>query len=373
MYDVVIVGAGYAGSSLSGQLEKLKDVLVIDEKGVGEKSTSISSFLKILDDEVVLNEYDEYTIMTVDGESYTYEFDEPVLGLVDYKKLCERAVSHDVHRARVEEYGDGYVKLSDGEVIRAKVVVDCTGVYGQKLRARFGLPSPPFRVSLSFAEIENGGSGIRSNSLYLIVGHANLGGWIYPVDNTKSEFGFAQGSRKGEAEFPELGQVAETMGFRMHKDTTIKRSEYAFGFVKKVVRGSVVLFGDSCGLVHPTYIMGIHYIHRFAPILAEHVAGYLRGEKTSLEKYQRLWREALKRAADNIARGYAIWDLPVDEQIRVTKVQIRAGIKPESILDHMWAFDEKFQVFAKNPPKLWDFPLRLYLNYIRHRLSFTFR
>jgi len=57
VYDVVIVGAGYAGSSLSGQLEKLKDVLVIDERGVGEKSTSISSFLKILDDEVVLNEY----------------------------------------------------------------------------------------------------------------------------------------------------------------------------------------------------------------------------------------------------------------------------------------------------------------------------
>ncbi len=47
MYDVVIVGAGFAGCSLASKLDGL-DVLVIDRHGIGKRPVSAITFLYIM-------------------------------------------------------------------------------------------------------------------------------------------------------------------------------------------------------------------------------------------------------------------------------------------------------------------------------------
>lgn len=371
MYNVVIVGAGYAGSRLSGLLCDLDDVLVIDEKGVGKKDVSAATFSKILEDSVIRREYDEYVIMTVFGERYSYEFNEPVMALVDYERLCKNEISHDILKTRVTEYGDGFVKTEDGEVIKAKAIVDCTGVYGFDLRKKYGFGSPPFTISLSFTEIKNP-EFLNSKAMYFIMGYTNFGGWIYPVSDSHSEFGFAVRHNGIHKNYPKIGEAAEVMGIGLPENDELRYAQYTFGFVKRVVKGRVVLFGDSCGLVHPAYMMGIHYIHKISGKLAHHIRNYVSGDYKSLDRYQRFWIETLKRASGNIAKGYAVWDLPVNDQLRVTRVQIRSKIKPSSILDHMWSLDESFDVLAMNPPGFFDYPLKVYLNYFKHKILMKF-
>ncbi len=362
MYDLIIIGAGYSGSRLSGLLEGY-DVLVLDKMGIGEREVSAVTFTDIVEESVIRNSYESYALTTVDGEIDIYDFGYPVLSLIDYKKLCKSQIAHDVVRERVVEYGKGFVVTEDSKY-RGRVIVDCSGFQGKSLREKAGFKNPPYRILLSFTEIARQGF-IESNVMYLIIGYSNGGGWIYPC-NGRAEFGFAMRTKDGGF-YPDLSQASKILGLELEKN--VLNSEYSFGFVKRVVKGNIVLFGDSCGMAHPTYMTTIHYIHKISERLARALKEYIDGDGRSLERYQEHWREMLKKASGNIASGYAFWDLDVEKQIDVAKTQIRSRVKPESILDHMRAFDERYEMYAKNVPKLRDYPLEIYLNYIKHKIS----
>jgi len=363
MYDLIIIGSGYSGSRISGLLEGY-DVLVLDKRGIGEKDVSVVTFTDIVEESVIRNSYESYALTTVDGEIDIYDFGYPVLSLIDYRKLCKSQIAHDVAREAVLEYGKGFV-VTEKDRYRGKVIVDCSGFQGRSLREKAGFKNPPYKVLLSFAEIPRQGF-IESKVMYLIIGYSNGGGWIYPC-NGKAEFGFAIRA-KDESSYPDLIQASKIMKLEMEGERVLK-AEYSFGFVKRVVRGNVVLFGDSCGMAHPTYMTTIHYAHKISERLARALKEYINGDRRSLERYQRYWRGMMRKASGNIASGYAFWDLDVKKQIDVAKIQIQSRVKPESILDHMRALDESYEMYAKNAPRLRDYPLEIYLNYMKHRIS----
>ncbi len=367
MYDAIIIGAGYAGSRLSGLLDNF-DVLVIDKSGIGEKDVSIATFLRIVPEDAIKNVYDKYVLMTIDGDKETYEFQEPVFCFVDYAKLCKNEITHQIVKEEVIEYGSGYVKTKD-EIYKSKIVVDCTGIQGSRMRKKAGFNLPPYTISLKYTTVLNG-SFIDDDSMYFIIGHSNAGGWIYPINSESSEFGFAVRHKNNRSIYPDIEIPRTLMGLELKSDYE-KRAQYSFGFVKKVVHKNMIIFGDSCGMAHPTYMMQIHYAHRISSKLAESIKAYIRGEKNKLVDYQRWWIKMLKKASGNLARGYAFWDMNVEKQIRSAKIQIRSKIKPESIYSHMWALNEDYDVYAKNPPKLTDYPPEIYLRFLKHKISYS--
>ncbi|MBO8183660.1 MAG: hypothetical protein H0Z28_12885 [Archaeoglobus sp.] len=365
MHDVVIIGGGYAGCLLDSLLEGL-DTLLIEEKGIGSKDVSAVTFMRIVDsDDVIRNTYDSYTLMTVDGDSEKYEFGEDVFCLVDYEKLCRSLVRSDVVEGKVIGYSSGKVELED-ETIESKIIIDCSGINGESLRKKFGFKTPPIVNALRFERITSP-DWVDPSTFYLIVGFANFGGWIYPLGNEFLEFGMANRFRRGDnILFPDIDKARDLFGFK--RGSGLKTALYPYGFVKKVVRNGVIIFGDASGLTHPVYGMSLHYISKMATKLADVIKKTIRG-KGKLGEYQVIWKETLRRASSLIAGGYSIWSLPLNTQVRLTKLQMKLKISPRSVLDQMWAFDEEFEVYAKHHPKFTDYPLTLHLKTILNRIK----
>ncbi len=382
MHDVVIIGGGYSGSLLDSLLDGL-DSLLIEEKEIGSKSVSAVTFIKIIGfegevkdevEDVIIKTYDSYTLMTVDGNSEVYRFGEDVFCLVDYEKLCKNLVRSDVIRKKAVGYEQGKVRLED-EVIEAKVIVDCSGISGEALRERAGFKLPEIVNALKFERV-NAVDWVDTSSFYLIVGFANFGGWIYPIDNDLLEFGMANRFRGGKKiSFPDLEEAKELFGFssksKSDSKSESKSTLYPYGFVKKVVKDNIVIFGEAAGLTHPVYGMSLHYIYKMAPKLANVIKKTVRGGG-KLQEYQRIWKETLRRASGLIASGYSIWDLPLDTQVKLTKLQMKLRVSPESVLNQMWALDEKFEVYAKHHPKFTDYPISLHFKTLLNRIKMMF-
>jgi|Deesub1362B_J571_1020462.scaffolds.fasta_scaffold00039_83 flavin-dependent dehydrogenase len=364
MYDVVIIGGGYSGSLLDSLLDGL-DTILVEKKEIGSKNVSAVTFMKIVGfEDAIVKTYDSYTLMTVDRDFEVYRFGEDVFCLVDYGRLCKNLVRSDVVREKVVGYGPGKVELED-EVIKAKVIVDCSGIGGENLRRKAGFKLPPVVNALKFERVSSV-EWIDPSSFYLIVGFANFGGWIYPIDNNFLEFGMADRFRKREEiSFPKIEEARKLFGFE--KDSESRSALYPYGFVKKVVKDNMVIFGDASGLTHPVYGMSLHYIYKMAPKLADVIKKTVQG-KSKLNEYQRIWRETLRKASSLIAGGYSTWDLPLDTQIKLTKLQMKLKVSSDSILSQMWALDEKFEVYAKHSPKLTDYPISLHFKNLINRI-----
>jgi flavin-dependent dehydrogenase len=295
--------------------------------------------------------------MTVDGASAEYCFEEDLFCLVDYRRLCHRLVGNEVIKERVIGYTDKEVILPE-ERIKAKIIVDCSGINGEKMRKNFGFEVPHIVNAIKFEGLKGDFYSVNSESFYFLVGITTFGGWIYPLSKNKIEFGMANRFRRNtDLIFPDLEGVRRILKLEGEVEYE-KNAILPLGFVKKVVNRNTILFGDACGLIHPVYGMGLHYAHKIAPVLARYIKNILKG-KSKLDDYQKFWRTMLKRGSSLIAQGYSSWDLSPDEQVRLCKHQINIEVSAESIKNHIWALDEKFDYYAKKPSRLVDYPLKL--------------
>ena len=131
MYDVIIVGASFAGLAVANQLREHR-VLLIDRKPVGSGQTSAcGTILKVLQQmdltESVLQTHDHLTVHTA---GRTFEFQSPYLWCTfDYQHLCEILLERsgaDFLQAAVQTYDNGLVCSSQG-ALQARCVVDASG------------------------------------------------------------------------------------------------------------------------------------------------------------------------------------------------------------------------------------------------------
>jgi flavin-dependent dehydrogenase len=341
--------------------------VIIFDDNPGSKKVSAVTFTEIIPfEKAIRKKYSSYTLMTVDGEKAEYEFGEDIFCLVDYRTLCKMLIGRNVVRERVKRYSENVIILPD-EKIKAKVIVDCSGVQGEKMREIIGFKNPPEKNVISFETLK-GDFELRKDSIYFLVGCTTFGGWIYPVNNNTIEFGMANRFKTGdEISFPDLDQVKKIIGIK-GESTGVSKSIFPHRFVKKVVNKNIVLFGDACGLTHPAYGMSLHYIYKLAPILSKYIKDHIKGYR-KLSDYQIYWKNLLRRASNLIAQGYSSWELSVDEQIKVCKTQMRMGVSSESIRQHIWALDEKVEFYAKNTPSFSDYPIKLHLKTLINKIK----
>jgi|Deesub1362A_J573_1020465.scaffolds.fasta_scaffold00049_46 flavin-dependent dehydrogenase len=368
MYDVAIIGAGFAGACIASELEGL-DVIVIDKTEIGSKDVSAVTFTEIVEnDDAIKNTYSNFMLMNTAGDSEKYEFEEDTFCLVDYQKLC-RGLIDDVCKSEVLGYSGNEVILHD-ETIKAKIIVDCSGIGGEQLRVKQGFSLPPILNAVRFEKLSR--VDFDDSTFCFIVGFANFGGWIYPEKGCV-EFGMANRFKRGEEiRFPNLTKARQTgilINMLANAEASAEKSSiYPYGFVKEVVKGNVVIFGDSAGLTHPVYGMSLHYIHKLAPKLSNVINDSVRG-LAKLSDYQKFWKSVIRKSSDLIARGYASWNLPIELQEKLTRLQIELKVLPDSMKAHMWALDEKCDFYAKKSPKLTDYPLRLYLKTLLYKIK----
>jgi|GEM_PF-1293235 len=364
MYDVAIIGAGFAGANLASKFENL-DVIVID-KSLGNKDVSAITFIDVVEgnssdaaNRAIKSTYSKFTLFNTLGDIIEYSFDQEIFCLVDYSKLCKN-IWNDVVNAEVISYSGNLVVTKD-EKIKARVIADCSGIGGESLRAANKIQLPPVINALAFQQLKN--PEVNKDTFYLIMGFANFGGWIYP-HGRGAEFGMANRFKRGaELTFPDLQMAKELEAVKRFTGSEeggeVLKVTYPYGFVKKVVYGNTVLLGDSAGLTHPVYGMSLHYISHMSAILATIIKEYIKGT-TKLSDYQRYWRSFISGIRTMVCRGYAIWDMPLEIQENLVRLQKRMDVSPRSILEDIRGL-RKYDVYAKNPPSVTDYPVKLLL------------
>ncbi len=267
-YDVVVIGAGPAGSAAARRARALGlSVAIIDKavfprpklcgallSGRGQKAMHAVFGLEV-DPEHFL--YSRKVAFKWDGEvlaefeapqvlTYTYRFD------LDHRLLTEAiaagAVDYQGTRVEVIDEGAGTLTLAGGEVLGFKVLVGADGAASPVARHLFGRAFNPDTIGFAF-EAEVPGDCAEDALMSIDFRIVNWGyGWNFPKNKT-STIGLgaiksidqdlkAQMQTYLSREAPDAGEVK------------IKGAHIPLGdYTKAPGRGNVLLAGDAAGLV----------------------------------------------------------------------------------------------------------------------------
>jgi flavin-dependent dehydrogenase len=383
-YDIVIIGGGFAGTSLAYKLSKLDSslqVALIERSRLGGKPVSAFTFMDVIDDlgikDAVKQYYNQIELISTLGAQESYTYDEDVFVLIDYQKACEELVNKSVCKTIFEEVKSikgGKVALKD-KVLCAKIIVDASG-RGYKFRKELYLDVPKIENHLYFKKV------IKCNipnprSVQLIIGDiGSNGGWLYPISNSECEIGVAERTNKlSRSEKANISNKQEKNMERLvdHSpyDEILKESRteseamvyYPYDPVKQVVKGNVMFLGDNAGMVHPMHGMGIHYINRIGTLCAKYCVQAARGNITLLREYQNAWNRMLKNDMDAWVQGMTYWSLNKKQLNKIMKIRSNSYVNKMNVLSELKGHSgnscerDTFQV-----------PLGLYLILVKHAL-----
>lgn len=383
-YDIVIIGGGFAGTSLAYELSKLDSslqVVLIERSKLGGKPVSAFTFKYVIEDlgikDSVKQYYNQIELISTLGARESYTYDEDVFVLIDYQKACEELVNKSVCKIIFEEVKSikgGKVALKD-KVICAKIIVDASG-RGYKFRKELHLDVPKVENHLYFRRL------IKCNisnpkSVQLVVGDiGSNGGWFYPINNNECEIGVAE--RTNKLSTSEKANISSKQKKNMERfidsspySEMLKESKieseamvyYPYDPVRQVVKGNVTFLGDNAGMVHPMHGMGIHYINRIGTLCAKYCAQAARGNITLLKEYQNAWDRMLKNDMDAWIQGMTYWSLNKKQLNKIMEIRSNSYVNKMNVLSELKGHSgdsyerDTFQV-----------PLGLYLILVKHAL-----
>lgn len=313
-YDIVIVGAGPAGLQLSRELRGLR-VLVLDRKRAPEDVQYNTAGSFINPHEWGIPDGICNPITTWRFFSRSASFQKPVHGWVINRRKLLAFMDADARRqgttVRYEtivtgvEHANGRIEsityVRDGRKgkVQARIFADCSGT-GVALGNPLGIAPlrSPQAVGVEYlVRLKNEHSVVD-----LIVGSKVRGGygWVFPLDKThaivgagtldKSRFSQVEDMLRGLWDLPEV---------RAHVDATpIERYAAVLRTgspPRHLVRGNLILVGDTAMQSNPLVGEGIRFAMRTAHLAADPVRQALREGDGALARYERAWRAAYAR------------------------------------------------------------------------------
>lgn len=308
MHDAIIVGLGPAGSTAARSLASRGfKVLAIDkEKFPRYKSCGgcISTKIERILDFSISDVIEE----TVSGATFTYRSGRPV------DVLSDRPVGHNVMRDRFDNLLVNMAKEAGAEVVegervkgiseekgsvtvssdnksyRAKFLIGADGASGVVGRRHFGLNPKEAAVSIT-AEVpyDRSASGFKGK-LFIDFGGVPFGyGWIFPKKDFLSVGIAGDAVKVGGGIKDYFNSLVEShpalKGRKVEGRTGWTVPIYYEGSAP-VVKGRVLLAGDTGHLVDPFLGEGIYYAIRTARAAADSVAAALSSGSADLSPYQ---------------------------------------------------------------------------------------
>lgn len=254
-YDVIIVGASFAGLAVASQLEK-KKILLLDHKEVGESQTSACGTLLYVVEalglrQTVLQVHPKLSLH-VGGKTFEYKMAYPFC-TVDYKKFCQgllkKTKNLEMKKAQVSGFAAETVKTDQGD-FSATFLVDASGwsaVLGKQLA-----PTLVDKNHLSFGletEVEYQEEGLH---FWYEPNFFKKGVfWLFPAGQI-SRFGIW--SYEGKTQIKE--KLEEFLGRFNLKIGNLHGGFFTAGLRRPVV-GDVFLVGDAAGQCLPLTGEGI--------------------------------------------------------------------------------------------------------------------
>jgi len=317
MRDVVIVGAGPAGSYMARCLaEEGLDVLLLEEHAEAGEGVICSGIIGReayerfdLPAEATVGALQRVRFHSPSGKVVDYDADGPLATIVSRKKfdagLARRAVRAGAElrtgsRVRDVRAGPEGVRLEwrrDGESreLRARLCVLATG-FGSGLVRRCGFGGPRERIQAAQALMpfrDQGSAGIYLGSRFAPRGF----GWSVPIGDGLARIGVVT-DRQAPGY---LRRILNRPDVRPHRaaagePAAIEACPIPVGTLDETVADRLMVVGEAAGQVKTTTQGGIYYGLLCAETAARVAIGAFRAgdlSRAALEPYDRRWRERL--------------------------------------------------------------------------------
>jgi len=384
-YDLVVVGAGPAGSSAAYSAAKLgcKVALVEKEKVVAETvRTSGVTWIDYCNEFGIpkdcYNPIRTYKFCSPKNKA-TITQETPNAAVLDVRKtyrfLAEQAKENgvdifldttvnDVIKKDGKLSGIRANSMNEELVFHSRIIIDASG-FASVIAKSLGIVNQWERFGVG-AEYEVDAENIEADSWWLMVGqiYSPAGyAWIFPVSKTRVRIGVGIG--KPESDVDPTKRLDEIIADKLGpiKDLgTITNKEFHYGLIpnegltRKTVYDNLILVGDSAGMANPLVLEGIRYAIKYGRLAGTVSAESLNSGNTSeesLERYEHVWKKEIETKINSAHKVQKRWlSLTDDEWDK--EIEIISELTADEFLDFVRAdFSiSKIIKLATHHPKL---------------------
>lgn len=344
-FDVVVVGAGPAGSSAAQAAASagLKVALVEKEKTVAHTvRTSGVTWIDSIEEFKIpsdcYNPVSNYAFCSPNNE-VTISSDSPKAAVLDVRKTY-RWLAEGAREIGAQIYTNTSVvdakRTPEGIILKAtssedeitldsKIVIDASGFQTIVARA-LGLVTPWRRFGAG-AEYEAEVEHADPRTWWLMVGqeYSPAGyAWIFPLGGNKVRIGVGVG--KPESPVDPTERLKEIMQKKLGPIASLGRitpTEFHYGLIpnegvsRKTVYDNLILVGDTAGQANPLVLEGIRYAIRFGRAAGTTAASAVKNGDVSeraLAPYEENWKKSIQSKINSASKVQARWMALSDEE-----------------------------------------------------------
>lgn len=339
-FDIVIVGAGPAGSSAAyAAAQKGAKVALLEKENTVAQTVRTSGVtwidaikeFSIPDD--CYNPIKNYAFCSPNNK-VTISNKEPMAAVLDVRKTY-RWLADEAQKKGAQLFLDttvtDVIKDSDGKILgvsgtagkeevrfNSKIVIDASG-FQSVVAKSLGLVTQWKRFGAG-AEYEAVAENVDPETWWLMVGqkYSPAGyAWIFPLGKNTVRIGVGVGKPESNVDPTErLKQIMEERLGPIEALGKITTTEFHYGLIpndglsRKTVYDRLILVGDSAGQANPLVLEGIRYAIRFGRTAGEIAANAVASNDTSeksLAKYEEIWKKAILAKINSASKVQNRW------------------------------------------------------------------
>jgi len=368
-YDLVIVGAGPAGSSAAFAAAKkgVKVALLEKENSIAEtvRTSGVTWIQSIKEFGIPDNCYNpirNFSFCSPNNE-VTISDSVPRAAVLDVRKTY-RWLAHEAEKLGVDVFIkmniNGVIKNEGGDIVgvsgtgpegkttfHSKVVIDATGFTSTVSKA-MGFVTQWKRFGAG-AEYEVKVEKADSDTWWLMVGeqYSPAGyAWIFPLGNNIVRIGVGIGKPESNVDPTQrLKDLLDKKTGPIKKLGEITPIEFHYGLIpndglsRKTVFNNLILVGDSAGQANPLVLEGIRYAIKYGRVAGEISANAIKSGNTdekALYPYEATWKKEIESKINSAGKVQDRWigltDNDWDKELDIIK-----ELKPNEFIDFIKA------------------------------------
>jgi digeranylgeranylglycerophospholipid reductase len=322
-YDVIIVGAGPAGSYIAYELALSGHNIAVFEKksapGINACCTGIISTECLqslaIDTDVILTEVNSAKFFSPSGRCSRFQTETVQAYVVNRLSLDKALASKAQSQGAQYFFSSQVVDIISGkdniqvetlcfgarQIFSARVVVLANG-FKPRLPRKLGLGR--IKNFLVGAQVEIEAKNVDELEVYFDQEIApGAFAWLVPTSTNKAYVGLLATSR-AKLHLQNLLNNLSVQGRVTGKDVEIEQKAVPIGTLARTYGDRVVVIGDAAGQVKPTTGGGIYFGHLGARLAAEVLDEALSSDNLTagqLSRYQKQWKAKMSK---ELSRGY---------------------------------------------------------------------